>query len=145
MDDLPEGIVDPGDVEEDQGGMWFRWKNRIPGLGDGESDANSIVREWIAQEESDDWQGRTNISTNQAAPIAFLANIDSLLPNATHDGALETMSDEVLEDYLEILTSIDGKSRKQQVEVLKNALDKGDSESQQINIGTDPDDDKDDD
>lgn len=129
--EIPQELVDPQDVDNDQSGLMFRWKNLFS---DSEEKTNNeVITDWIGQA-PEDWYGRTNISVNQAAPIAFLANIEQLIPNAIHGGTLESISDDVLRDYLEILTSIEGESREQQVEVLKEALsDNGDD--QEINIG----------
>jgi len=128
-DEIPTDLVNPADVEDDQSDLLFKWREAAMG---GEAlDGIKVADGWMPS--SDRYHGKSDISLNQARPIALLAEIDEIFPNIVGDGTYKSIADHVVDDYLELLTSWEGTSREQQVEVLKNMSKKSDAN---VNIGS---------
>jgi len=133
-DDLPDDLVNPADVEDDQSDLLFKWRENA--MGGEVLDGIKVADNWMPS--SDRYHGKSDISLNQARPIAMLAEMDELFPNIIGDGAYDAIARDVIDDYLELLTSWEGSGREQQVEVLKNMSKKSDAN---VNIGSSNDDD----
>lgn len=137
--ELPEELVDPSTVVDDQSQLMFAWKNRMDD-GD-ETDPIELVGDWLPGD--DEHHGKTNISINQARPIALLLQMEHLFPNIIGDGAYMGII-ESIGDYEQLLTSIPEKhgtsqARKQQVKVLSN-MPGTRKENRTINVGSSDDD-----
>ena len=133
-DELPDDLVNPADVEDDQSDLLFKWRENT--LGGEVLDGIKVADNWMPS--PDRYHGKSDISLNQARPIAMLAEMHELFPNIIGDGAYDAIAQDVIDDYLELLTSWEGAGREQQVEVLKNMSKKSDAN---VNIGSSNDDD----
>ena len=87
----------------------------------------SIIREWLPG--GDSHKGKTNISIHQARAIALAGNITTVFDEMPDEYA--EYIDEVIDDYLQLLTSVDGVSREQQIHVLASMVGSGEKEEQE--------------
>jgi len=72
-----------------------------------------LVKSWFPQE--DEWQGKTHINSFQAKALAVAKH----LPDAFNElKPLAPFMENVINDYEMLLTSVEGKSREQQMNVL---------------------------
>lgn len=114
--DLPDGFVEPDEVDDEISEILFGHKHTDDAGGGGS--ALAIIGEWI---ESDDPQAKTNITPQQARPMMVVHHMDKLFPTICGDAddPYEALS-EGLEDYQKLLTSINGLARDQQQAVLQS-------------------------
>lgn len=89
-----------------------------------------FIEKWFPKEE--DWQGKTNIQNHQAHALAVMRNIDKAFPEYKE---IMPFIQGAIEDYEKYLTSIDGESRAQHVDILRTLfggteVDESESRSQ---------------
>lgn len=132
-DEYPEEVLDPADVEDEQSDLMFAYKNDVSG--DPARDPVRVIEDWLPDKEN--WSAKTNISLNQARPMAAISEFPEMFPNIIGDGIYQAIIDgEVVQDYKKLLTSWEGESRKEQVKVLSSMPGKKDTE---VNFGADDD------
>jgi len=129
-EEIPDNMVDPAEVIDDQSGLMFAWKN----TGDGQVDPVEVINSFVP--EKNEYHGKTNISLNQARPLAMLLQMEEMFPNIVGDGAYKSVQGAV-DNYEQLLTSWKGKSRQELVEVLSSLPGNGE---QNVNISRDPED-----
>lgn len=112
-----EELVDPEDVTEEQGDLMFAWKNNGQS-GEAGPDPMRVVDDWMPS--ADQWSEKTNISLNQAQPMAMIPVMEEMFPDIIGDGVYKEFIDGGLEDYKQLLTSWEGESREEQMNVLKS-------------------------
>jgi hypothetical protein len=115
-EEIPEDLIDPSEVVDDQDQLMFAWKN-MGGQDGGGTESIDLIERWLPGE--DEHHGRTDISLNQARPMALAERMERMFPNIIGDGAARAVIDSI-DDYQQLLTSWEGLSREQQTEVLKN-------------------------
>lgn len=77
---------------------------------------------------SDEWAGKTSVSHRQARALALVKN----LPLAFDElEGLSDFLDVVVEDYEKLLTSVEGRSREQQTDVLRAVFGEASAESEE--------------
>lgn len=120
-EELPEDLIDPSEVKDDQSELQFAWRNvqAANEMANGSSveTGTDLLAEWLPRR--DEYHGKTDISLNQARPIALILQFEQMFPNIVGDGVYHEII-ESIENYEQLLTSWEGSSREQQVEVLKN-------------------------
>jgi len=80
-----------------------------------------LIDKWMP--ESDDWQGKTIITAQQARALAVGRQLPELIPELSDDeyGVGHVLKD-LIKDYEQYLTSIEGLSREQHVDVLQSVF-----------------------
>lgn len=80
-----------------------------------ENQSISLVEKWMM--ENDEWKTRTNISLDQAHALAALENISEAYPELEE---VQPFLDQLIEDYIKYLTSVEGQSRQQHTGILQS-------------------------
>ena len=121
--DDPEASLDPRVVAEASTAMS---EEDIVGLYSSEGGSEErlpLVESWFPKEEQ--WQGKTIVNSYQAKALAVAKH----LPEAFNEiEELEGFINEVINDYEMLLTSVEGTSREQQMNVLMSMFGKESSE-----------------
>lgn len=80
----------------------------------GDTEGIEFVGEWFPNEEQ--WQGKTAIAPEQARPLAMVRHLPEVFEELED---LEPFLEGAIRDYEQYLTSIEGGSRQQQMQILK--------------------------
>lgn len=85
-----------------------------PGKGQ-DNEGIHFAKGWFP--DSDQWQGKTNITEPQAKKLAAVRNLSKAFPQVAH---MEDFLTSMVTDYEMYKTSVEGESRKEQMRVLKS-------------------------
>lgn len=102
LDDIPEesivtGSADTGDDEQ--------------------NDELEFVRDWFPN--PDDYRGKTNISAKQARYLTVMRHLPDIFPDMMGSDDMKALLNDLADNVERYQTSINGKSREQQQEILK--------------------------
>lgn len=75
-----------------------------------------FIEKWFPDEE--DWQGKTKIQSHQASALAILRNLDEAFMDGEFNEVMPFLIG-AIDDYEKYLTSIEGESRKEHVDILR--------------------------
>lgn len=81
--------------------------------GSGDSEKLPLVENWFPSE--NEWHGKTVISPQQAQAVAVAKHLTTVFDEISE---YEKFIDGVIDDYMKLLTSVEGVSREQQMQVL---------------------------
>lgn len=115
-EEIPEDLVDPSQVVDDQDELMYAWKHMGSG-DDGKDDPVRLVGEWVPGDS--EYHGKTDVSLNQTRPIALLLQFENMFPDIVGDGMYKEVIKSI-DNYEQLLTSWEGKSREEQVKVLSS-------------------------
>ena len=132
-DGYEEVEVDPKEVSQEDDDLRHAWR-QVQKNAEGEAnDPVRVIRKYLPDPE--DWGGKTDISLNQAVPMATVPEFDTAFYNICGDGIHSKLDEDgILQEFQRLLTSVEGKSREDFVEILRSL--QGTSDSTEVNVNS---------
>lgn len=112
----PPGMIEPEDIEDEAGDLWFAYQQALSP--DGSQGDEKLQAFFDYLPEKGEMAEKTVIDPHQTRALTQLMMVPRLDPEFTEGDVAKV--DDMIQLYLQLQTSVEGRSRQEFVEILKS-------------------------